>query len=66
MTVKISMDEGMTWSEKYFTLIDAGQGYPSLTSIDENTIGFLYEGSQADLVFQKFDMKELLKINKNK
>ena len=63
MTVKISMDEGMTWDEKYYTLIDEGRGrgYPSLTSIDENTIGFLYEGSQADLVFQKIRVKELLK-----
>lgn len=31
------------------------------TGIDENTIGFLYEGSQADLVFQKFKLTELLK-----
>lgn len=65
MTIKISEDEGMTWPEKYYTLIDEGRGrgYPSLTSIDENTIGFLYEGSQADLVFQKFNVKELLKID---
>ena len=65
MTIKISEDEGMTWPTKYFTLIDegSGRGYPSLTSIDENTIGFLYEGSQADLVFQKFSVKELLKID---
>ena len=63
MTVKLSFDEGNTWPEKYHTLIDEGQGrgYPSLTSIDEQTIGILYEGSQADLVFQKINLKALMK-----
>ncbi len=63
MTVKLSFDEGASWPEKYHTLIDEGQGrgYPSLTSIDENTIGLLYEGSQADLVFQKISLQELMK-----
>lgn len=65
MTIKISEDEGMTWQEKYFTLIDEGRGrgYSCLTSIDENTIGILYEGSQADLVFQKVSLQELMQNN---
>lgn len=63
MMIKISWDEGMSWPDRFFTLIDEGRGrgYPSLTSIDENTIGLLYEGSQADLIFQKITMQELLK-----
>ena len=63
MTIKVSEDEGMTWSSSFYTLLDEGQGrgYPSMTSIDENTIGILYEGSQADLVFQKLSIKELMK-----
>jgi sialidase-1 len=63
MTVKISLDEGLTWPASYHTLIDngRGRGYSCLTSVDEETIGILYEGSQADLVFQKFEMAELLK-----
>ncbi|MCO6475328.1 MAG: exo-alpha-sialidase [Phaeodactylibacter sp.] len=62
MTIKISDDEGMSWPEKYHTLIDegTGRGYSCLTSIDENTIGILYEGSQADLVFQKIRLDELM------
>jgi len=65
MMIKVSMDEGMNWPNAYYTLIDEGRGrgYPSLTSIDENTIGLLYEGSQADLIFQKITLKELLKKN---
>ncbi|KAA3638083.1 MAG: exo-alpha-sialidase [Bacteroidetes bacterium] len=65
MTIKVSEDEGMTWQEKYFTLIDEGRGrgYSCLTSIDENTIGILYEGSQADLVFQKISLQELMQNN---
>ncbi|MDH3243778.1 MAG: exo-alpha-sialidase [Saprospiraceae bacterium] len=62
MTIKISFDEGLTWPSKYHTLIDnrRGRGYSCLTSIDEETIGILYEGSQADLIFQKFKLEELL------
>jgi sialidase-1 len=62
MTVKASTDDGLTWSEKYFTLIDEGRGrgYSCLTTIDENTVGILYEGSQADLVFQRLSLKEIM------
>ncbi len=65
MTIKVSEDEGMSWPEKHFTLIDEGRGrgYSCLTSIDENTIGILYEGSQADLVFQKISLQELMRDN---
>lgn len=63
MTIKISEDEGMTWPEKHHTLIDEGRGrgYSCMTSIDKNTIGILYEGSQADLIFQKIRLSELWK-----
>ncbi len=63
MTIKISEDEGMTWPEKFYTLIDEGRGrgYSCMTGIDENTIGILYEGSQADLVFQRINLEELLR-----
>lgn len=63
MTVKVSLDQGMTWPEKYWLLLDEGEGrgYSCLTSINEKTIGILYEGSKADLVFQKIRLGELLK-----
>lgn len=62
MTIKVSMDEGLTWDEKYYSLIDEGKGYgySCLTSIDENTIGIVYEGSQAHMVFQRISLSELL------
>ncbi|MFV0268424.1 MAG: exo-alpha-sialidase [Draconibacterium sp.] len=62
MTIKISLDDGQTWPEKYWILLDekAGRGYSCLTTIDENTIGILYEGSQADMVFQKIKIDEIL------
>ena len=61
MTMKVSWDDGQTWPEEFHLLLDEGQGrgYPSLTSIDQNTIGILYEGSQADLVFQRIKTSEL-------
>lgn len=63
MTIKISFDDGMTWPEKYWLLLDEGRGrgYSCLTSIDENTIGILYEGSQADMVFEKININEIIK-----
>jgi len=63
LTIKISFDRGMTWPEEYWLLLDEriGRGYSSMTSINEHTIGILYEGSQADLVFQKISLSEILK-----
>ncbi|MBX2816856.1 MAG: exo-alpha-sialidase [Saprospiraceae bacterium] len=62
ITIKISKDEGMTWPASWHTLIDEGRGrgYSCLTMIDESTVGILYEGSQADLVFQRLSLDELL------
>ena len=62
MTVKVSTDDGMTWPEEYWLLIDQGRGrgYPSMTQIDEQHIGVLYEGSQADMVFEKIHIDELI------
>ena len=64
-TIKVSFDEGFTWPEKYWIELDEGKGsgYSCLTSIDEKTIGILYEGSQAHMTFQKIDVEELLKVS---
>ncbi len=63
MTIKLSKDQGDTWPELNQLLIDegVGRGYSCMTSIDEETIGILYEGSQADLVFQRIKIKDLLR-----
>jgi len=61
-TIKVSFDEGMTWPEKYWMLLDEGynRGYSCLTSIDENTIGIIYEGSTADMIFESIPLSELI------
>jgi len=62
VTIKVSFDDGKTWPEKYWMLLDEGKGrgYSCLTSVDEQTIGILYEGSGADLIFQKIALSELV------
>lgn len=62
MTIKVSYDDGKTWVDSKKILLDEGKsrGYSCLASIDNDTIGILYESSQADMVFQKIKIKELL------
>lgn len=62
MTIKVSLDDGETWPEKYHRLIDSGsgRGYSCMTKIDDKHFGILYEGSQADLIFQKFSIDKIL------
>lgn len=62
-TVKVSFDDGMSWPEKYWIELDEGSGfgYSCITSIDEHTLGFVYEGSQSQLVFQQLKLEELIK-----
>ena len=37
----------------------SGAGYPSLTRIDADHVGIVYEGSQSHLVFEKIPLVEL-------
>lgn len=62
MTLKVSTDNGNTWPESYQTELDQyrSAGYSCITSINEDTIGILYESSQAQLVFQQISLNELL------
>ncbi|MEM6804126.1 MAG: exo-alpha-sialidase, partial [Bacteroidota bacterium] len=62
MSLKISLDQGKTWPEKYHLLLneDKSFGYSCLTMIDEQTVGILYEG-QKDLFFQRIKLNEILK-----
>jgi sialidase-1 len=63
LTIKVSFDDGMTWPLENRLLLDElkSNGYSCLTSIDENTIGILYEGSQSMLTFEKIRLSELIK-----
>ncbi len=59
MTLKYSLDEGMTWKEAM--VLDEGHsyGYSCITSIDKNTIGVLWEGSRSQMAFRAIDIKDL-------
>lgn len=61
-TIQLSFDEGLTWPEEYRLLLDEGRGngYPSMTQVDTEHLGIVYEGSQAHLVFEKISVEELL------
>jgi len=62
-SIRVSFDDGATWPEEHRILLDAGlgRGYPSLTQIDETHLGIVYEGSRADLSFERLSLSELLK-----
>ncbi|PVX50005.1 sialidase-1 [Balneicella halophila] len=63
MSIKVSLDDAESWLPKHTTLIDSGEGrgYSSLTKVDDEHVGILYEGSGADLVFQIYHIKELIR-----
>lgn len=62
ITIKASLDLGETWLPINKLLIDERQsyGYSSLTMVDENTIGILYEGIK-ELYFVKVPVNEIIK-----
>ncbi|MGI6074521.1 MAG: exo-alpha-sialidase [Fermentimonas sp.] len=64
ITLKVSFDDGNTWLEDNSILLDeySGRGYSCITSVDESTIGILYESSQADMVFQTISLEEILSL----
>ncbi len=61
MTIKASLDGGLTWPEEYQVELNAagGYGYSCMTMIDENTVGILYEGNK-ELFFQKIPVKDIV------
>ncbi len=65
ITIKASRDRGMTWPETHQLLMDEGlgAGYSCMTMVDEDTVGILYEGSQAHLVFQRIPLRDLVAPN---
>lgn len=62
ITLKVSYDDGNTWPSDKKILLDeySGRGYSCISSVEENTIGILYESSQADMVFQQVKLNEIL------
>lgn len=63
ITIKASLDGGLTWPEDYQLMLDEGEGwgYTCLTMIDRETIGILYESSAAHMTFQAVKLKDLIR-----
>lgn len=66
ITIKASLDGGLTFPEEYQLLLDEdfGWGYSCLTMVDEETIGILYESSVANITFQAVPLTDVIKRNK--
>ena len=60
MTIRQSKDLGKTW-QKTGVLLDEyrSAGYSCMAMVDEDTVGILYEGSGAYLVYQVVGMDEI-------
>lgn len=63
MTIKASLDKGLSWSANNELLLDEGHswGYSCLTLIDEETVGILYESSTAHIAFQAVKLTDIIK-----
>jgi sialidase-1 len=61
MTIKASNDRGITWPKAQQLLLDEGDsaGYSCMSMIDRNTVGILYEGSQAHMTFQRVPVEDI-------
>ena len=61
MTIKASLDGGLTWPKTYQVELnsESGYGYSCMSLVDNKTIGILYEGVK-ELYFQKVPVGDLL------
>ena len=64
ITVKASLDGGLTWPKEFQIMLDEdrGWGYTCLTMVDAETIGILYESSVAHMTFQTIKLTELIQL----
>lgn len=63
ITIKASLDGGLTWPDSYQVMLDEdeGWGYSCLTMIDSETVGILYESSVAHITFQAVKLTDLIR-----
>lgn len=63
ITIKASLDGGLTWPEAYQVLLDedSSWGYSCLTMIDRETVGIFYESSVAHMTFQAVPLKDIIR-----
>lgn len=59
-SIRCSLDEGMTWPSILELDEGLGAGYSCMISVDNETIGVLYEGSGACLVYQRLKIGEII------
>ena len=61
MTIKASLDGGMTWPTAFVTELNSGSGYgySCMTLVDDQTIGIVYEGVR-ELFYQKIPVTDIL------
>lgn len=66
LTIKASLDEGLTWPAEYQIEIYSpeGFGYSCLSMIDETHIGILYEGVR-EIYFQIIPVDDIIKLKKD-
>ena len=62
LTLRASLDLGQTWPEDCRILFDEtrSMAYSSITAVDPQTIGILYESGLANLVFIQIPLSEIL------
>lgn len=61
-TIKASLDLGESWPSQHALLLDERRtyGYSTLTRIDDNTVGIVYEGER-DLYFVRIPVSEIVR-----
>ncbi|MDA7921945.1 exo-alpha-sialidase [Verrucomicrobiales bacterium] len=59
MTIKVSNDEGMSWPDKWHTLVDErSTAYSCLTAVGDDKVGLVYE-APGELYFVRYSIDEL-------
>lgn len=63
ITVKASLDGGITWLPEHQVMLDEreGWGYTCMSMIDKETVGILYESSVAHMTFQALKLTDIIK-----
>lgn len=61
MTVRLSLDGGLTWPCALLLDHYHGMGYSCMTLLDPETLGIFYESSQGCEIFQAIPLRELYK-----
>ncbi len=59
-TLRASRDGGLSWPYSLLLDEEMGWGYSCMTMIDEDTVGILYEGGAAQIVFQAVKLEDVL------